>query len=92
MKISGLAKNKHYKKQHKFYREAYEEGNAQWTGDGSPSSELVKTIKEIKSGLKLKRALDLGSGEGKHRHADRKKYAPWEYTLWIFKKNLIFKK
>ena len=66
MKISGLAKNKHYKKQHKFYREAYEEGNAQWTGDGSPSSELVKTIKEIKSGLKLKRALDLGSGEGRH--------------------------
>jgi SAM-dependent methyltransferase len=64
--ISRLANQKHYKNQHEFFRKAYEKGDAQWTGDGSPSSELVRTIKKIKPGLKLKRALDLGSGEGRH--------------------------
>ncbi len=57
---------KQYKKQHKFFQKAYEKGDAQWTGDGLPSSELVKTIKKIKPKLKLKHALDIGSGEGRH--------------------------
>lgn len=64
--IFGLANQKHYKNQHDFYRLAYEMGDVQWTGDGSPSSKLVKTIKKIKPRLKLKRALDMGSGEGRH--------------------------
>ena len=62
----SLVNQKHYKKQHKFFQKAYEKGDAQWTGDGSPSSELVRTIKKIKPKLKLKHALDIGSGEGRH--------------------------
>jgi 2-polyprenyl-3-methyl-5-hydroxy-6-metoxy-1,4-benzoquinol methylase len=64
--ILSLVYQKHYKSQHKFFQEAYEKGDAQWTGDGSPSSELVRTIKKIKPKLKLKHALDIGSGEGRH--------------------------
>ncbi len=57
---------KNYKNQHKFFQKAYEKGDAQWSGDGSPSSELVRTIKKIKPKLKHKYALDIGSGEGRH--------------------------
>ena len=64
--ISRLAKQELYENQHEFYRQAYERGNTQWTGDGTPSSELVRTARKIKPKLKLKRVLDLGSGEGRH--------------------------
>ena len=52
-----LVNQKHYKNQHKFFQKAYEEGDPQWTGDGSPSSELVRTIKKIKPKLKLSLSL-----------------------------------
>lgn len=67
--LSRLARKKEYKKQNLFYNKAYEDNCVPWSEGGKPSPILVKSIKRIKHKLKLKRALDLGCGEGRHAAA-----------------------
>ena len=65
-KLSSLSLKKSYKKQNLYYKHAYKKSDAQWSGDGSPNPMFVKEIAKLKGTLKLKTALDLGSGEGRH--------------------------
>ena len=65
-KLAAIAKNRAYAKQHRFYKKSYEKGGAEWSGDGSPNPMFAREIVRLKSKLKRKIALDLGSGEGRH--------------------------
>ncbi len=65
-KLAAIAKSRTYAKQHRFYRQSYKKGNAEWGGDGSPNPMFAREIVKLKPKLKRKMALDLGSGEGRH--------------------------
>lgn len=61
-----LAGEKLYKNQNSFYKEAYEKKETPWSTDGKPAAPLVRAVRRISKKLKIKRALDLGCGEGRH--------------------------
>ncbi len=65
-KLTELSKETLYLRQNLFYESAYDTGVTPWSGGGGPSPELVQSLKKSAKKLALKRALDLGCGNGRH--------------------------
>jgi len=64
-KIAELSEEKLYLRQNLFYESAYDTGVTPWSA-GGPSPELARSLKKSAKKLKIKRALDLGCGNGRH--------------------------
>ncbi|MEE8431640.1 MAG: class I SAM-dependent methyltransferase [Candidatus Desulfatibia sp.] len=64
--LQRLVRDREYKKQHVFYKNAYVENCIPWANGGRAAPFLWKALRKIKQRLTLKRALDFGSGEGRN--------------------------